>query len=573
MIKWFRNLKTGTKIIALVIFVAISLAGVGFTGYYYSKLSNANTNVIYSNKLLAISYIKEARADNRNIEGVVYQLFLALLTEDQEQQMKNQMNNLVKQYDQNITYYKQSRLDPYELDTMAKYDDELRQYRDEFDKAMQIATNGDKIGGYKYFTDIAIPHLEKTNTFLQDLSDYNDKTAKELMDQSNENFATSTKIILSFSLVAISFALGIGLMVGRLISVSLDKVVANINEIAAGNLSIGEVHLNSKDEIGIIAKSLNVMAANLRDLIGQVATSAQQVASFSEELTASAEQQAQVSNQVAMAISGVAAGIEKQSNAIDETSTAIEQISAAIQQVAASSSEVAEQACKTSLAANEGQKMVDKAVGQMDKIGHFTGEVQGAVDELASGSKKIGEITNVISGIAAQTNLLALNAAIEAARAGEQGRGFAVVAEEVRKLAEQASESAKQITVLINDNQTNIANAVRAMQVGTQDVKTGIEMVSIAGETFVQIAYSINKEVSQIQEVSATVEEMASGSQQIVSSIKQIENISKENLGQSQTVSAATEEQTASVEQIASTSHSLAKMAKDLQIAVSKFYV
>ena len=325
--QWFRNLKTGTKIITLVILIAISLAGVGFTGYYYIKLSNTNTNVIYSNKLLAISYLKEARADNRNIEGMVYRLFLALQTKDQEQQLKNQMNNLVKQYDQNITHYKQLKLDPYEVGIIAKYDDELGQYRDKSDKAMRIATNDDKISGYKYFTDIAIPHLEKTNTFLQDLSDYNDKTAKELMDQSNKNFATSTKIIISISMVAILFALGIGLIVGRLISVSLNKVVANINEIAGGNLSLGEVNLNSKDEIGIIAKAVNGMAANLRDLIGQVATSAKQVASFSEELTTSAEQQAQATNQVSMAISGVAAGTEKQSNAIDETSTAIEQIS------------------------------------------------------------------------------------------------------------------------------------------------------------------------------------------------------------------------------------------------------
>lgn len=248
-------------------------------------------------------------------------------------------------------------------------------------------------------------------------------------------------------------------------------------------------------------------------------------------------------------------------------------MSAAIQEVAASSNEVTEQATNTSLAAKEGQKVVGKSVSQMQKVGHVTAEVQVAVDELEQGSKKIGEITNVISGIASQTNLLALNAAIEAARAGEQGRGFAVVAEEVRKLAEQSKEAAEQITSLINNNQTNINNAVKAMRAGTADVKDGIVIVTSAGETFTQIVGSINQVVTQIQEVSTTVEEMARGSQLILLNINQIENISKDNMSQSQSVSAATEEQTASSEQIASASQSLTQMAQDLQVVVSKFRV
>lgn len=99
----------------------------------------------------------------------------------------------------------------------------------------------------------------------------------------------------------------------------------------------------------------------------------------------------------------------------------------------------------------------------MQTIEDKTNATASVIGELEGRSKQIGQIVEVISNIAAQTNLLALNAAIEAARAGEAGRGFAVVAEEVRKLAEQSQEAAKQITELINDVQTHTNSAVTFM--------------------------------------------------------------------------------------------------------------
>ncbi|AFL99888.1 methyl-accepting chemotaxis protein [Desulfitobacterium dehalogenans ATCC 51507] len=567
------NLKVGTKIITLVMLMAVFLSVVGYTGYYNNLKSNEIINTLYTDKLKSISLLKEARAVNRNVQGMFYRLLTAPLTQAEYLELKTEMETQINQFNENWTNYKQTNPDTYEQDRFPTFETALEQYRAEREKALAIASAGNGEEGFRYFTSEVTPHMEKVNSILLEISDYNDQTSKEMMDQANEDFKSSTRTIIIVLAAAVLLAIAVGTFIGRLVSVPLNKVVANVNEIARGNLTVEEVRLDTKDEIGILAKAVNQMAANLKNLIQHVSVSAEQVASSSEELSASSEQQALATSQVAAAITDVATGTEKQSMAIDETSTAIEQISAAIQQVAATSSEVAEQASNTSLSAKDGQKIIDQAIKQMNKIGHATDVTQGAVDKLALGSRMIGEITDVISDIASQTNLLALNAAIEAARAGEQGRGFAVVAEEVRKLAEQSSKAANQIAELINENQANINNAVTAMQAGNQDVKNGIEMVSSVGATFEQIAGSVNESVSNIQEVSASVEEMARGSQQIVNSINQIDTISKQNLSQSQTVSAATEEQSASVEQISSSSQSLAKMAQDLQIAVSKFSV
>ena len=195
------------------------------------------------------------------------------------------------------------------------------------------------------------------------------------------------------------------------------------------------------------------------------------------------------------------------------------------------------------------------------------------VAELGDRSKAIGQIVATISGIAGQTNLLALNAAIEAARAGEQGRGFAVVAEEVRKLAEQSQEATKQISALIGAIQSDTEQAVTAMDNGTREVKLGTEVVNAAGQAFQEIVGLVGQVSDQIKEVSATIEQMAIGSQQIVGSVNQIDLLAKEAAAQAQTVSAATEEQSASMEEIASSSQSLAQLAMELRDAVGKFHV
>jgi len=570
---WLRNKKLAFKMSILIGFMSILLAVSGITSYIFFNQAGIFIEQFYSNNLISIQTINQTRSDSNALKAATLLLTSYTLDDATKKAQLAEVDTREASIAKFITDFEPLANNAYESERFVKIKSEFQTIEDVTKKAIDISLAGDKTGAQDYYLKNGISKQADFQTLLRELGTFNVKDAKTLADSENNTISFVKMVLLLLPIGVILIAILGGLVITRIITVPINQVVVNIKEIADGNLTIKDLTLDSKDEIGVLAKSLNIMSGNVRDLITQVATSAEQLASSSEELTASAEQQAQATNQVALAIQQVATGTEKQSSAIDETSSAIEQMSAAIQEVAASSNEVAEQANDTSLAATEGQKVVGRAVSQMEKVGQVTAEVQEAVDQLEQGSRKIGEITTVISGIAEQTNLLALNAAIEAARAGEQGRGFAVVAEEVRKLAEQSKGAAQQITTLINDNQININSAVKAMQAGTVDVKEGIEVVTSAGETFAQIVGSVNRVVNQIQEVSATVEEMASSSQLILSSINQIEDISRDNMGQSQSVSAATEEQTASSEQIASASQSLAKMAQDLQVVVSKFRV
>jgi len=212
-------------------------------------------------------------------------------------------------------------------------------------------------------------------------------------------------------------------------------------------------------------------------------------------------------------------------------------------------------------------------VKQMQSINQTVKHSSLLVRKLGDRSMEIGQIIETISAIANQTNLLALNAAIEAARAGEQGRGFSVVAEEVRKLAEESQASAKQIATLIGAIQTETTQAVSAMEAGNKEVQTGSEVVVSAGQSFTNIVQRVNEVSEQVQGISATMQRLADGGQNIVNSVSQVEVVTKTTVSQTQRVSASTQEQSAAMEEIASNSQGLAKMAEKLKDIVRAFTV
>jgi methyl-accepting chemotaxis protein len=404
------------------------------------------------------------------------------------------------------------------------------------------------IEGAKWFLAVNVPEAEVTGTLA----------------------ALTTISLVTVVVVLVVAALFIAWFARR-IARPVQQLEAAANRIAAGDISLARLDIDSNDEIGRLGHSFEQMARNLRTLIQKILGATDQVAASSEELTASSEQSAQAANQIAAAITEVAAGSEKQLTAANESAAIVEQMKASIQQIAANANQAAAQSSQAAETAKAGDRKVEQAVAQMGQIETAVTTSAQVVSKLGERSKEIGQIVDTISGIAGQTNLLALNAAIEAARAGEQGRGFAVVAEEVRKLAEQSQEAAKKIADLIGEIQGDTDQAVAAMNNGTREVKAGAEAVDAAGSAFREIAGLVAQVAGQVKEISAAMQQLASGSQQIVAAVKQIDELGKKAAGDSQSVSAAAEEQLASMEEIASSSQSLAKLAQDLQTAVAQF--
>lgn len=387
----------------------------------------------------------------------------------------------------------------------------------------------------------------------------------------HKDIITALAIMLVIELLVVVLAV----YMGRNFAIPIIAVTNCLERFAQGDFSLVQTGqaVNRQDELGIMAKAVERVSEIMRGLVLGIANSSNQVTESSAVLLENSKQSAEVSSQVANSITQVAASANSQFDAVNSASSTMSELSASIEEVAANASMSAEQANKAVDVAHKGNQNIDAAIRQMNTIEMAVNRSAAVIGKLGDRSKEIGIIVDTIAGIAGQTNLLALNAAIEAARAGEQGRGFAVVAEEVRKLAEQSQEAAKQIANLIQAIQSDTDNAVQAMQTGTEEVKSGTQVVRNSGEAFQNIADLVEQVAEQSKSIATTIHEMATGTQDITVGIQNIDHMSKKVADESENVSAASEELTASMHEMMHSGQTLADMAQNLQTQVKQLKI
>ena len=384
------------------------------------------------------------------------------------------------------------------------------------------------------------------------------------------------KFIASVVISALVIMTVVGIFSWVAIGKEMNKLVAvseSLERVADGDLKIADLPVKTRDEIGTLSKSLNVMKRKLHELLKSVAASAELVAASSEELTASSTQAAESIQQVASNTLNMTEGASKQTETINDLQSVVNKMNNKMQDLYESASVMNEVAKASYEKAIDGKQKVDFAVGQIKSIAEEVSKSAEVVRSLGKRSDEIGTIVDTISAISDQTNLLALNAAIEAARAGEQGRGFAVVAGEVRKLAEQSSEAAKNISELISAIQNDTTSAVESIERGNESVREGAKSVTETGSAFNAIEQQVEKLNLNVKQSISGIEEVNSTSHEILTSIKIVQNISQKSADEAQNVSAATEEQAATINEMSDASEKLAELAQQLQNEVHKFKI
>lgn len=358
----------------------------------------------------------------------------------------------------------------------------------------------------------------------------------------------------------------------KFVETPIKKVRNFFKELSEGKGDLTKtITLDSKDEISDMVFSFNEFISKLREIITQVKTSADSVADGTGQLAAAMDQSNKAMMKIATDISTIASGMHDNAAAMEETNAGVDEMSRGSEQVALSSQEVAAESIKANAAAEKGGKAVKQvieAIGEVDKASRVVEEKMGDLEAL---SKKVGEIVNLITGIAGQTNLLALNAAIEAARAGEQGRGFAVVAEEIRKLAEESDKSAREIIALVEEIQQKTAEAVSKVGASSEKVKTGVEKATFIDESISEIISSISLVVGRMQDLAATSEEQSATSHEIAKSIESVVKVIDDTKLRTEEISAHIQEQVSTFEEISATTQEIENMSSNLDKVVNQF--
>ncbi|MCZ8518637.1 MULTISPECIES: methyl-accepting chemotaxis protein [Paenibacillus] len=389
---------------------------------------------------------------------------------------------------------------------------------------------------------------------------------KEVYAPVNKTRVTAL-VIMAVALILVTC---IALIVARFIAAPLLRISSLMKEVAGGRLA-GRLEIRGEDEIETLKVNINSMLDSFCVLIGKISESSEIVAASSEELTATSLQTAAASEQVNRSVTVMAKGSESQYDSASQTHITMNEMAAGIEKIAESASSVSEATSEVVHEVSSGHSEVQAAIRQMTAVGTTVRQTATAVQSLEQQSNTIGEIIDVIRGIAQQTNLLALNASIEAARAGEHGQGFAVVATEVKKLAEQTRTEAERITAIVSSILDNTRTVSSTVSVGVDMMNEGVGQVSKVGEIFEHVLRSVRSVSDQIQEVSAASQELSAGTEEVAASMSEMLHVTKEAADQLAQVSRATSEQKQSMDEVSNSSQSLSEMAMELRDMVSKF--
>ncbi len=510
--QWFKDRRTATKLMLSFGFLALLMGGLGYLGIRGMATIQASLRKMHEHHAVAIMHLEQANVHmvtaGRSVRGMMLRSDKAQL-EQHRQQILVERQHFYEEYEA----YQKSLISE---EARAKATEALAVFKDlyvQHDRTIDLALQNQHQQALAQL-DAAIGAATKADQYFAELNRLKRQTMQKDVDLAETEFESARKETISIVLVAVLLAVGMGILIGRLISRPLAAAVNTLEAVSQGDFT-KRLEVSTQDEVGQMAKALNQAVGNMRQALIEVSEASGNVSSAAQQLASASEE--------------VASGAQEQASSLEETASSLEEMSSTVKQNAENARQASQLAAGSRESAEKGGQVVNAAVA--------------AMSEINQSSKRIADIITTIDEIAFQTNLLALNAAVEAARAGEQGRGFAVVASEVRNLAQRSATAAKEIKGLIQDS--------------VRKVENGSDLVNRSGQTLGEILQSVKRVTDIVAEIAAASQEQATGIEQVNKAAMQMDQVTQANSAQT--------------EEMSSTAQGLSANAEQLQALVSRF--
>ncbi|KPX25600.1 Methyl-accepting chemotaxis protein [Pseudomonas syringae pv. delphinii] len=432
--------------------------------------------------------------------------------------------------------------DPNERNLYGQYVQLLGQYR-QLEERLKTLTRANKIEELQsLLNNELLSNSDQMNVVLGKLVEINTAQLNQVKKDASREYDSAFNMVIGLLIAATLLTIVFAWMLIKSITTPIATALHAAETIAKGNLT-QPIQIDGSDEAGRLLLAMKTMQDKLRDTLQGISGSATQLASAAEELNAVTDESAR--------------GLVQQNNEIEQAATAVNEMTSAVEEVARNAVSTSQASRNAATSAGDGRDLVQETVSAIERM---SGDVKGTAEliiNLATESRDIGKVLDVIRGLADQTNLLALNAAIEAARAGEAGRGFAVVADEVRALAHRTQQSTSEIERMIGSIQSGTEQAVSSMRNSTERAESTLNIAKGAGMAL----NTINVAVEEINErnmvIASAAEEQAQVAREVDRNLVNIRDLSAQSTtGANQTSAASTE---------------LSRLAVDLNSMVSRF--
>lgn len=441
------------------------------------------------------------------------------------------------------------------------------------DEVFTAYDRGDEAGALQVLREKAVPISDELLEGFQEIVEARQDSIRDL---GRKNIAEGERMLILtivLALIIIVLSVVISIVVSGNITKPIIRVMNRMKLIASGDLANEPLEVKTQDETGELTIATNEMSDRMRNILNQIQLVSETVSSQSEELTQSANEVMNGSEQVAATMQEIASGSESQANNASDLSTKMNIFTKNIHQANDHGHHIQQASEDIVQMTGKGSDLMNSSMEEMRKIDETVQQAVERVEGLDKHTQEISELVSVIRDIADQTNLLALNAAIEAARAGEQGKGFAVVADEVRKLAEESSNSVTNITNIVDQIQSESSAVVASLKAGYQDVTNGTEQVSTTGETFEIIREAVSKTVKEINQLSDNLNDLAENNEQMNEGIQEIAAISEESAAGVEQTSASAQQTSSAMQEVSASSDQLSKLAEELNELINEFKI